>query len=39
MIVQTTKRDNRLSKDFLSVNEFVGVMLGRYDPINRKWKK
>jgi len=38
-IVQAIKRDNRLGPEFLTVNEFVGVWMGKYDPIREKWKK
>lgn len=38
-LVQVVKKDKRLNSDFLTVNEFVGVWMGKYDPKKRKWNK
>ena len=37
--IVTFKEDSRLGYDYLSINEFVGVMRGYYNPQTRKWDR
>ena len=39
ILVLTFKDDKRLPPRFLTRNQFVGILQGRYDPRTRRWHR